>query len=69
MLVNEKALKDFRKRLKERQNELERSVGEILSQFVGEIRDFGFELYSQRSGDLGSGLSLMQIIIQRLDRS
>lgn len=55
MLVNEKALKDFKKRLKERQNELERSVGEILSQFVGEIRDFGLDLYAQHTIEFDQG--------------
>lgn len=52
MLVNEKNLKDFKKRLKERHNELERSMGEILAQFVGEIKDFSFELYSQHTIEL-----------------
>ena len=31
------------------ENELERSVGEILCQFVGEIKEFGFEMYSQHA--------------------
>ncbi len=52
MLVTEKNLKEFRKRLKERHNNLEREVGEILSYFVGEIKDFDFGLYAQHSIEL-----------------
>jgi hypothetical protein len=52
MLVTEKNLKEFRKRLKERHNNLEREVGEVLSCFVGEIKDFGFDLYAQHSVEL-----------------
>src|ERR1044071_6043760 len=64
MLVNEKALKDFKKRLKERQNELERTVGEILSQFVGQIRDFDFELYAQHAIECDHGRILFDYALR-----
>lgn len=49
MNVNTNTLKDFRRSLKERHNELEREVGEILAEFVGEITRFQFDLFSQHA--------------------
>ena len=52
MNVNANNLKDFRRSLKERRNELEREVGEIPGQFVGEITRFEFDLFSQHTVEL-----------------
>jgi DGQHR domain-containing protein len=52
MNVNTNTLKDFRRSLKERHNELEREVGEILAEFVGEITRFQFDLFSQHTVEL-----------------
>jgi DGQHR domain-containing protein len=52
MNVNTNTLKDFRRSLKERHNELEREVGEILVKFVGEITRFQFDLFSQHTVEL-----------------
>jgi hypothetical protein len=49
MNVNTNTLKDFRRSLKERHNELEREVGEILAEFVGEITGFQFDLFPQHA--------------------
>jgi DGQHR domain-containing protein len=49
MLVTPKNIKEFRKSLKERRNQLEATVGELLSLFVGEVQEFGLELYCQHA--------------------
>jgi DGQHR domain-containing protein len=52
MNVNISNLKDFRRKLKERNNELERKAGEILAKFVGEISRFEFEFFWQHTVEL-----------------
>lgn len=64
MNVTEKNLKDFRKTLKERANDLERKVGEILSKFVGEINFFGFDLYSQHKVELQGSSTIFDYAIR-----
>ena len=48
MEVNEKNLKEFKKKLKSIDNEFEREVGSVLANFVGVIELFPFELYYHR---------------------
>ena len=47
MNVTSSNLKDFRRKLKEAHNDLEREVGEVLARFVGEIKRLECELFWQ----------------------